>query len=149
MTDRTIRLKLREATAITVRTHWQINTIERGTMSDTQKPGEIPNRPGEHIERDRAVAKSHPRTVTIEPGDKPLPPTQTDERGTIDLLPSQKEAARTNKETLLVSLNQFVDCIALIFEDGSMSPVVTVLVVFLLWVILAVSIEFLCPIHTR
>lgn len=46
-------------------------------MPNTQKPGEIPERPGEHIERGpRGGEVPHPRTVTIEPGDKPLPPTQ-------------------------------------------------------------------------
>ena len=42
-----------------------------------QKPGETPNRPGEYIERGPRGGQVHdPRTVTIEPGDKPLPPTQ-------------------------------------------------------------------------
>ncbi len=46
-------------------------------MSDLQKPGQIPNRPGEHLERGkRGGAVPHPRTVTIEPGDRKLPPTQ-------------------------------------------------------------------------
>jgi len=46
-------------------------------MSDRQKPGENPNKPGEYTERGpRGGEIPHPRTVTIEPGDKPLPPTQ-------------------------------------------------------------------------
>lgn len=46
-------------------------------MSKPQKPGEIPNRPGEYEERGpRGGQLPDPRQVTIEPGDKPLPPTQ-------------------------------------------------------------------------
>jgi hypothetical protein len=42
-----------------------------------QKPGEQPARPGEYLERGpRGGEVSNPRQVTIEPGDKPLPPTQ-------------------------------------------------------------------------
>ena len=42
-----------------------------------QKPGEIPKRPGEYVERGpRGGQVVDPRQVTIEPGDKPLPPTQ-------------------------------------------------------------------------
>ena len=42
-----------------------------------QKPGETPNRPGEYIERGGRGGKvPRPRKVTIEPRDKPLPPTQ-------------------------------------------------------------------------
>lgn len=42
-----------------------------------QKPGEKPKKPAEYVEvgpRGGAVPK--PRQVTMEPGDKPLPPTQ-------------------------------------------------------------------------
>ncbi|MCK6522748.1 YjzC family protein [Myxococcota bacterium] len=47
-------------------------------MSKLQKPGEVPNRPGTHIERGpRGGAVSNPREVNIEPGDTPLPPTQS------------------------------------------------------------------------
>lgn len=50
-------------------------------MSKLQRPGEIPDRPGEHIERGRrGGAVPHPRQVTIEPGDSPLPPTQEPNR---------------------------------------------------------------------
>ena len=43
----------------------------------TQKPGENPTRPGEYVERGpRGGTVPKPRQVTIEPGDKPLPPTQ-------------------------------------------------------------------------
>ena len=46
-------------------------------MSRLQKPGEGPSRPGEYIERGPQGGQIHkPRQVTIEPGDKPLPPTQ-------------------------------------------------------------------------
>ena len=42
-----------------------------------QKPGEIPNKPGEYIERGpRGGQVPNPRQVTIEEGDRPLPPTQ-------------------------------------------------------------------------
>lgn len=50
-------------------------------MSGLQKPGEIPNGPGEYIEGGpRGGAVPHPRQVTIEPGDRPLPPTQEPNR---------------------------------------------------------------------
>lgn len=46
-------------------------------MSDLQKPGEIPDKPGEYIERGpRGGEIPDARQVTIEPGDNPLPPTQ-------------------------------------------------------------------------
>ena len=46
-------------------------------MSDPQKPGETPDRPGEYIERGpRSGEVSKPREVTIEEGDTRLPPTQ-------------------------------------------------------------------------
>ena len=42
-----------------------------------QKPGETPQQPGEYIERGpRGGQVDDPRTVTMEPGDTPLPPTQ-------------------------------------------------------------------------
>ena len=42
-----------------------------------QKPGQIPLKPGEHGEKGpRGGQVPNPRVVTIEPGDKPLPPTQ-------------------------------------------------------------------------
>jgi hypothetical protein len=42
-----------------------------------QKPGEVPARSGEYKERGpRGGDVARPRTVTIEPGDRPLPPTQ-------------------------------------------------------------------------
>ena len=42
-----------------------------------QKPGETPKRPGEYVERGPHGGQiPNPREVTIEPGDKPLPPTQ-------------------------------------------------------------------------
>jgi hypothetical protein len=46
-------------------------------MSDLQKPGDKPNKPGEYLEvgpRGGEVLK--PRQVTIEPKDPKLPPTQ-------------------------------------------------------------------------
>lgn len=46
-------------------------------MSELQKPGETPNRPGEFEERGpRGGTIPKPRQVTIEPGDERLPPTQ-------------------------------------------------------------------------
>lgn len=45
-------------------------------MPKGQKPGETPKRPGEYRERGPRGGKvPKPRDVTIEPGDKPLPPT--------------------------------------------------------------------------
>lgn len=42
-----------------------------------QRPGEVPARPGEYIERGpRGGDVAKPRVVTIERGDRPLPPTQ-------------------------------------------------------------------------
>jgi hypothetical protein len=46
-------------------------------MSNLQKPGEKPDRPGEYVEHGPRGGKvSKPRKVTIEKGDNPLPPTQ-------------------------------------------------------------------------
>lgn len=46
-------------------------------MTPLQKPGETPAQSGEYIERgSRGGQVPNPRQVTIEPGDKPLPPTQ-------------------------------------------------------------------------
>ncbi len=46
-------------------------------MPEHQKPGESPKRPGEYVERGpRGGEVRKPRDVTIERGDKPLPPTQ-------------------------------------------------------------------------
>jgi len=46
-------------------------------MSDLQKPGEQPQKPGEYIERGpRGGQVQNPRQITMESGDKPLPPTQ-------------------------------------------------------------------------
>ena len=42
-----------------------------------QKPGQIPVKPGKYGEKGPHGGQvSNPRVVTIEPGDKPLPPTQ-------------------------------------------------------------------------
>lgn len=50
-------------------------------MAPLQKPGENPNKPGEYVERGpRGGEVSNPRIVTIEQGDKPLPPTQKPDR---------------------------------------------------------------------
>lgn len=63
-------------------------------MSQLQKPGEIPQRPGEFIERGpRGGEVPNPRQVTIEPGDKPLPPTQQPGR-TWEPTPSRPNKAR-------------------------------------------------------
>ena len=46
-------------------------------MTRAQKPGETPRKPGEYRERGpRGGEVQKPRTVTMPPGDKPLPPTQ-------------------------------------------------------------------------
>ena len=46
-------------------------------MAKTQKPGENPERPGEYEEGGpRGGRVPDAREVTMEPGDKPLPPTQ-------------------------------------------------------------------------
>ena len=46
-------------------------------MATTQKPGEKPSRAGEYQERGpRGGRIRNPRQVTIERGDKKLPPTQ-------------------------------------------------------------------------
>lgn len=46
-------------------------------MSDLQKPGEKPKKPGEHVELGPRGGKvSDPRKVTMEEGDNPLPPTK-------------------------------------------------------------------------
>ncbi|MDH4317944.1 MAG: YjzC family protein [Desulfobulbaceae bacterium] len=45
-------------------------------MGVKHKPGENPSRPGEYIERGpRGGNVTKGRQVTIEPGDKPMPPT--------------------------------------------------------------------------
>ena len=50
-------------------------------MSEPQRPGETPQSSGEYEERGPRGGKiSNPRQVTIEPGDKPLPPTQQPNR---------------------------------------------------------------------
>jgi len=46
-------------------------------MAKLQKPGQIPSKPGTYTERgERGGRVRDPGIVTIEPGDKPLPPTQ-------------------------------------------------------------------------
>lgn len=46
-------------------------------MPNLKKPGENPDSPGEYKEvGPRGGKVSKPRQVTIEPGDKPMPPTQ-------------------------------------------------------------------------
>jgi len=45
------------------------------------KPGEIPIKPGEYLERGpRGGEVNDPRQVTMERGDKPMPPTQQKKR---------------------------------------------------------------------
>ncbi|MCY3915091.1 MAG: YjzC family protein [Chloroflexi bacterium] len=51
--------------------------FKEAKVSERQKPGTKPRRPGEYIERGPRGGKvPRPRIVTIEPGDSPLPPTQ-------------------------------------------------------------------------
>ena len=60
-------------------------------MSEPQKPGEIPDRPGEYEERGpRGGQINNPRTVTIEPGDDKLPPTQKPDRTWVRISPPKK-----------------------------------------------------------
>ena len=50
-------------------------------MANGQRPGEQPRRPGVYVERGpRGGQVPNPREVEIEPGDKPLPPTQKPDR---------------------------------------------------------------------
>ena len=50
-------------------------------MSNLKRPGEIPDMPGEYEERGpRGGRIPDPRQVTIEPGDRPMPPTQEPDR---------------------------------------------------------------------
>jgi hypothetical protein len=50
-------------------------------MGNLQKPGQKPQKPGEYVERGpRGGEVPKPRTVTIEPRDNPLPPTQVPNR---------------------------------------------------------------------
>ena len=47
-------------------------------MSNRKTPGQIPDRPGEYKEvGPRGGHVPHGRQVTIEPGDRPMPPTQS------------------------------------------------------------------------
>ncbi len=60
-------------------------------MAITQKPGQIPQRPGEYLERGpRGGEVPHPRQVTIEPRDRPLPPTQEPRHTWVRIGPPQK-----------------------------------------------------------
>lgn len=50
-------------------------------MAPLQKPGQQPAKSGEYVERGPRGGKvPTPREVTIEPGDRPLPPTQLPNR---------------------------------------------------------------------
>ena len=61
-------------------------------MAELQKPGENPSRSGEYIERGaRGGDVPNPRQVTIEPGDKPLPPTQKPGRTWERISPPKKK----------------------------------------------------------
>ena len=60
-------------------------------MANPQKPGELPERPGEYEERgSRGGQVPKPRQVTIEPGDRPLPPTQKPDRTWVRTGPPKK-----------------------------------------------------------
>ncbi|MDQ3549315.1 MAG: YjzC family protein [Chloroflexota bacterium] len=60
--------------------------------SRPQKPGEIPQRPAEYEERGpRGGQVPKPRQVTIEPGDKPLPPTQKPDRTWVPVGPPKRQ----------------------------------------------------------
>lgn len=61
-------------------------------MGMKQKPGETPARPGEYVERGPRGGKvPNSRQVTIESGDKPLPPTQKPGRTWERIGPPKKE----------------------------------------------------------
>jgi YjzC-like protein len=52
------------------------NKQEEEVMGVKHKPGEIPSNPGEYRERGPRCGKvPNAKQVTIEPGDKPMPPT--------------------------------------------------------------------------
>ena len=54
----------------------EVATGRNPRMGNRQKPGENPNRPGEYRETGpRGGEVKNPRQVTMEKGDKPLPPT--------------------------------------------------------------------------
>lgn len=56
-----------------------------------QKPGELPIKPGEYREHGpRGGEVPHPRQVTIEPRDRPLPPTQSPGHTWVRIGPPQK-----------------------------------------------------------
>ncbi|MDX9721004.1 MAG: YjzC family protein [Myxococcota bacterium] len=60
-------------------------------MSKTLRPGQTPPRPGEYQEHGpRGGEVRNPRTVTIERGDKPMPPTQAPGRTWERLGPPKK-----------------------------------------------------------
>lgn len=61
-------------------------------MPDPKKPGERPDRPGEYEERGPLGGKiPNPNQVTIEPGDRPLPPTQKPNRTWVRIGPPKKK----------------------------------------------------------
>jgi hypothetical protein len=56
-----------------------------------QKPGEVPQRPAEYEERGpRGGRIPDPRVVTIEPGDRKLPPTQEPKRTWVPVSPPKR-----------------------------------------------------------
>ena len=58
-----------------------LSTSLKETMGRKHKPGENPSKPGEYVERgSRGGNVPNPRKVTIERGDKPMPPTQKPNR---------------------------------------------------------------------
>lgn len=70
---RTSRLRSRSGSGLVMRAEVRVPPL--------QKPGETPRQPGEYVERGpRGGHVPKPREVTIEPGDKPLPPTQVPHR---------------------------------------------------------------------
>ena len=61
-------------------------------MPDPQKPGENPKQPGTYTERGpRGGEIDDPRRVHMEPGDKPLPPTQEPRRTWVRTGPSKRK----------------------------------------------------------
>jgi hypothetical protein len=67
-------------------------------MSDPQKPGELPEKPGEYEERGPRGGKlPNPGQVTIEPGDKPLPPTKEPKHTWVWISPPKPDAPRKRR----------------------------------------------------
>ncbi len=68
------------------------NEKRGGFVPSLAKPGQVTNRAGQYEERGPRGGKlPNPRQVTIEPGDKPLPPTSKPGNTWTQVTPSQSE----------------------------------------------------------